>query len=73
MVTANGRSGIDINQQEYEFWRIDSWREHLMETALHCMVCLHEFGCVRFLLEKGIDAGLRLQGILQWMRGTLRL
>ena len=44
-----------------------------METALHCMVCLHEFGCVRFLLEKGIDAGLRLQGILQWMRGTLRL
>lgn len=30
-----------------------------METALHCAARSNALGCVRFLLEKGIDAELR--------------
>jgi len=38
---------------------MDSWRRDTMETALHCAVGSNALGCVRFLLEKGIDTGLR--------------
>ena len=55
----DGRTGTDINQREYEFLWIDSWREHSMETALHCAARSNALGCVRFLLEKGIDSELR--------------
>lgn len=53
------KTGIDISQREYEFSGIERWREETVETALHCAVRANALGCVRFLLEKGIDAGLR--------------
>lgn len=53
------KTGIDINQRKHEFSGMESWREETMETALHCAVGSNALGCVRFLLEKGIDARLR--------------
>ncbi|ODM21295.1 hypothetical protein SI65_04348 [Aspergillus cristatus] len=53
------KTGIDINQWKHEFSGMESWRRDTMETALQCAVGSNALGCVRFLLEKGIDAGLR--------------
>lgn len=71
------KTGIDISQRKHEFSGMNSWRD-TMETALHYAVGSNALGFMRFLLEKGIVAGLRdfqvrLREIRRWKWEIMKL